>query len=165
MILCAKNEFFPPTAHFLIENMHAGFKMVCTILLEGQKHPFWPKTPLFWPFFKQFLTLDPINSVLCAKILLLHGIPGYNLHRIWWGRFLSKKKLSRAIWNCYFCLKFRYWSYIGTLNQFFHQNYPQISPNKDWPCCGPPYVTLLGIWIVKYAHSDNLKMLTSNEPN
>ena len=81
-ISCVKLISPPPITQVLIENMHAGFKMVCTILLEGQKHPFWPKTPLFWPFFKQFLALDPKNSVLCAKILLLHGIPGYNLHRI-----------------------------------------------------------------------------------
>ena len=59
-------------------------------------------------------------------------------------------------------LKFRFWSCFGPLDQFFS---PKLPPNKDWPCCGPPYVTLLGIWIVKYAHSDNLKMLTSNEPN
>ena len=91
-----KIDFSPPITQVLIENMHAGFKMVCTILLEGQKHPFWPKTPLFWPFFKQFLALDPKNSVLCAKILLLHGIPGYNLHRIWWGGFLSNKKALKS---------------------------------------------------------------------
>ena len=35
-----KIEFSPPTTQVLIENMCAGFKMVGTILLGGQKQPF-----------------------------------------------------------------------------------------------------------------------------
>ena len=132
-----KIDFFPPIIQVLIENMHAGFKMVCTILLEGQKHPFWPKTPLFWPFFKQFLALDPKNSVLCAKILLLHGIPGYNLHRIWWGRFLSKKSSQEPFEIAIFAWNSGIEAVLALLTNFFTKITPKFPQIRTDHVVGP----------------------------
>ena len=52
--------------------------MICTSLLQGQKHPFLAKNALILAkklIFEQFLALDPKNIAICAQILLMHGIP------------------------------------------------------------------------------------------
>ena len=74
--------------------------MVCTILLGVKYTLFLARKCPYFCQKKHFLTIwcsERQKSALCTKILLAHGILGYNLQRIWWGRIqIAKVGLKRT---------------------------------------------------------------------
>ena len=137
-----KIQFFSPNnsspdrkhAYWVENSLHHPFR--------GSKTPFFCiKMPLFWPkksIFEQFLALNPQNSALGAKLLLPHGISGYNLRWIWWGRFFESKKALQShlkitilAWNSGFE------AVLALLTNFFTKITPKCPQIRTGHVVGP----------------------------
>ena len=103
---------------------------------------FWPKyqcllTPqkvfwLFWPLIMHYV-----------QIFLVLRILGYNLLRICMGRFLSQKRLSRALWKLLFLHQIQVLKTFWPSGPIFSPNFAPQMPHYDvWSCCGLPLVSL-----------------------
>ena len=91
---------------------------------------FWPKYQCFFLPQKGFLAILTPNNALFPNFLLVLGILGYNLLRICMGRFLSQKRLSRALWKLLFLPQIQvlklFWPPIPIFSPKVPSKYPHM---------------------------------------